>query len=182
MEPKTTYADVFPAMVVGKKIRRKNWTENFYIYIPVHSGGVVTDSYGSEYKVPRWEMLLTDWEIVEEPKIEENTTPELTAKDVEIFYTKGKIAAIQALRERYGKKADGLTKKVGLKDAKDLFDVLPPARVDARNYRGLSESEWARIPVYGFRESDINADTMYAVETGPLLSAYLAYAHNNNKG
>ena len=184
LETKFTYADLYPAMIVGKKIRRKSWRPDFYIYIPVTNDGHVTSSSGDRCSIPRWEMTQTDWEIVEESKPEPvEVKPELTAKDVEIFYTNGKIEGIKALRARYGKKNDGTNGYVvGLKEAKDLFDVLPVAITNDQYYRGVKASDLARMAAYGFSESDINADTLYAVESGPLLGAYLAYAHNKNKG
>ena len=137
METKFTYIDLLPAMIVGKKIRRKAWANNFFIQIPAATHSVVLSSYSEEVKLSRWEMTQTDWEIVEEPV---EVKPELSAKDVEIFYTKGKIEGIKALRARYGKKPGTDTYIVGLKEAKELFDVLPTA--PPQDYNGLSAYDW----------------------------------------
>ena len=137
METKFTYIDLLPAMIAGKKIRRKLWRAGFYIYIPVNEDDRVTNSSDDHCNPTRWEMTQTDWEIVEEPV---EVKPELSAKDVEIFYTKGKIEGIKALRARYGKKPGTDTYIVGLKEAKELFDVLPTA--PPQDYNGLSAYDW----------------------------------------
>jgi hypothetical protein len=55
------FVEVVRLAARGKKIRRKNWSREFYVY----AGGSLRISDGRDYKPWIESILAEDWEVVE---------------------------------------------------------------------------------------------------------------------
>ena len=60
------FEEVFPALRNGKKIRRKEWSEEHFIY---REGLSVYNEDGVDYDfISSDQLLCDDWEVIEEPE------------------------------------------------------------------------------------------------------------------
>lgn len=66
------FEEILPALIEGKKVRRKNkiWQNNYgFLFISEKDDTIFSDNpINWFYKITKEDLLVNDWEVVEEPK------------------------------------------------------------------------------------------------------------------